>query len=138
MNQYIIENILTYYPTTTQQIILFGSRARGDFKPYSDVDICVIFNKKTLNIKLVRKKLKPFFTSFFNIYKFKLNIYPLRYNRFIKIKKINSRLLELKRREGFLGRFGIKERERRIRLIKREGIVIFNQKELIKSKEMNK
>lgn len=30
-------------------MILYGSRAKGDFKPYSDIDICIISDKFSKN-----------------------------------------------------------------------------------------
>jgi predicted nucleotidyltransferase len=33
------------YPSST--IVLFGSRARGDYMPYSDYDVAVVFRKVT-------------------------------------------------------------------------------------------
>ena len=44
-----IEDILSQENLTLKEIILFGSRARGDFDPKSDYDILIII-KKTIPI----------------------------------------------------------------------------------------
>lgn len=40
------DNLRKYYPAFVQEIILFGSKARGNYHRHSDIDIVVITNKK--------------------------------------------------------------------------------------------
>lgn len=50
---YKIINVFKYYSNIIEQVILFGSRARGDYKKTSDIDIAVKFknnNNKTSEI----------------------------------------------------------------------------------------
>lgn len=51
-----VEKILRSYKTLlerdnfpVQRVILYGSYARGNFKPYSDIDVCVISDKFSKN-----------------------------------------------------------------------------------------
>ena len=54
-----VEKISRKYPKST--IILFGSRARGDYLPYSDYDIAVVLQKVDDKISEIEelRKLKP-------------------------------------------------------------------------------
>ncbi len=54
-----VDNISSSYPKST--IVLFGSRARGDFLPYSDYDIAVILEKIEDKFAAIEKlrRIKP-------------------------------------------------------------------------------
>jgi len=54
-----VERIKSLYPKS--QIVLFGSRARGDELPYSDFDIAVILDEPGDKLRLTEelRKLKP-------------------------------------------------------------------------------
>jgi uncharacterized protein len=54
----ILQEVLKKYVDETQfKILIFGSRARGDFKPFSDIDICILDEKiKYPNPKLFELK----------------------------------------------------------------------------------
>lgn len=39
-------NLRKNYPTLIERMMLFGSKARGDYHKYSDIDILLITNKK--------------------------------------------------------------------------------------------
>ncbi|MGL5577661.1 MAG: nucleotidyltransferase family protein [Fusobacteriaceae bacterium] len=42
---YLIIDILKIYSKEIEWVKIFGSRARGDFKNYSDIDLAVAFRK---------------------------------------------------------------------------------------------
>ena len=42
---YIIIDVFKKYSYVVEKVILFGSRARGDFKKTSDIDIAIKFKK---------------------------------------------------------------------------------------------
>ena len=57
LNQ-IKKSILDNYPKA--EIILFGSHARGDFRPDSDWDVLILLNKRKIEFsekRLIRKRL---------------------------------------------------------------------------------
>lgn len=43
---YIIIDVFKKYSDVIEKVLLFGSRARGDFKRTSDIDIAIKFNVK--------------------------------------------------------------------------------------------
>jgi len=54
-----VSRVSSEYPGST--IVLFGSRARGDYMPYSDYDVAVVFRKVTDERELMLRirSLKP-------------------------------------------------------------------------------
>ncbi len=44
------------------EVVLFGSRARGDFHDESDWDVLVLVNKEETDFKFKRKTLNAFFS----------------------------------------------------------------------------
>ena len=44
-------------PTSIERVILFGSVARGDFKPHSDIDIAVIYSDDLREAKKFSEKI---------------------------------------------------------------------------------
>lgn len=50
MKQYI-ENIKQIYGKHLKQIILYGSYARGDFRPDSDIDLMILLDLSDLDLK---------------------------------------------------------------------------------------
>jgi len=40
-----VELLRRYYPERVQQTILFGSKARGDSRPWSDIDILIVVDR---------------------------------------------------------------------------------------------
>ena len=47
---YTIINVFRNYSMIIEEAILFGSRARGDYKPISDIDIAIKFRKEDVKI----------------------------------------------------------------------------------------
>ena len=56
MEQYV-EVIKRIYGTHVRQIILYGSYARGDFRPDSDVDIMILVDMSDLELKAYAQQL---------------------------------------------------------------------------------
>lgn len=47
------KKVKSVFKKDNPRLILFGSKARGDFKPYSDTDVIVVLKKLTLSKKRV-------------------------------------------------------------------------------------
>ena len=62
---YVIE-IQKIYGTHLRRIILYGSYARGDFRPGSDVDIMILLDMSDLELKKYSQKLS-YMTYDFNL-----------------------------------------------------------------------
>ena len=56
IKQYVNE-IKQIYGTHLRQIILYGSYARGDFRPDSDIDIMILLDLSDLELKAYSQKL---------------------------------------------------------------------------------
>lgn len=65
IEQYIME-IKKIYGTHLRKIILYGSYARGDFRPDSDVDIMILLDLSDLELKAFSQKLS-YMTYDFNL-----------------------------------------------------------------------
>lgn len=65
IEQYIIE-IKKIYGTHLRKIILYGSYARGDFRPDSDIDIMILLDMSDKDIKVYSQKLS-YMTYDFNL-----------------------------------------------------------------------
>lgn len=65
IEQYISE-IKKIYGTHLRTVILYGSYARGDFKPGSDVDIMILLDMSDLDLKTYSQKLS-YMTYDFNL-----------------------------------------------------------------------
>ena len=65
IEQYISE-IKKIYGSHLQKVILYGSYARGDFKPDSDVDIMILLDMSDLDLKAYSQKLS-YMTYDFNL-----------------------------------------------------------------------
>lgn len=65
IEQYISE-IKKIYGSHLQKVILYGSYARGDFRPDSDVDIMILLDKSDLDLKAYSQKLS-YMTYDFNL-----------------------------------------------------------------------
>jgi predicted nucleotidyltransferase len=65
IKQYIIE-IKKIYGSHLRQVILFGSYARGDFGPESDVDIMILLDISDLELKAYSQQLS-YMTYDFNL-----------------------------------------------------------------------
>lgn len=55
--QQYVSNIHDIYGSHLRQIILYGSYARGDFRPDSDVDIMILLDLSDIDIKKYRQQL---------------------------------------------------------------------------------
>ena len=55
IDQYISE-IKAIYGSHLQKVILYGSYARGDFRPDSDVDIMILLDMSDLDLKAYSQK----------------------------------------------------------------------------------
>lgn len=55
--QQYVSNIHDIYGSHLRQIILYGSYARGDFRPDSDVDIMILLDLSDIDIKKYRHQL---------------------------------------------------------------------------------
>jgi predicted nucleotidyltransferase len=51
----IIQNYLKTIPELSK-VVIFGSRARGDFKEFSDIDLC-LFSKAKLDVFTIKNEL---------------------------------------------------------------------------------
>jgi len=49
----LIKNILSKHPNI-EKVILFGSRAKGNFKKYSDIDIALLGSVTSLNAEKIK------------------------------------------------------------------------------------
>lgn len=65
MQQYI-EEVKKIYGAHICRIILYGSYARGDFKPDSDIDIIILLDMTDLDLKLYSQQLS-YMTYDFNM-----------------------------------------------------------------------
>ncbi len=65
MEQYIVE-IKRIYGTHLRKVILFGSYARGDFKPDSDIDIMILLDMSDMDLKAYSQQLS-YMTYDFNL-----------------------------------------------------------------------
>lgn len=65
LEQYIVE-IKKIYGTHLRKIILYGSYARGDFRPDSDIDIMILLDMSDMDIKAYSQKLS-YMTYDFNL-----------------------------------------------------------------------
>lgn len=65
MEQYV-EEIKKIYGLRLHQIILYGSYARGDFRPDSDIDIMILLDIPDLELKTYSQKLS-YMTYDFNL-----------------------------------------------------------------------
>lgn len=65
IEQYIME-IKKIYGTHLRKIILYGSYARGDFRPDSDIDIMILLDMSDMDIKVYSQKLS-YMTYDFNL-----------------------------------------------------------------------
>lgn len=65
VEQYIIE-LKKIYGLHLRQIILYGSYARGDFRPDSDIDIMILLDMSDLELKVYSQKLS-YMTFDFNL-----------------------------------------------------------------------
>ena len=61
-----IEAVKKIYGSHVRQIILYGSYARGDFRPDSDVDIMILLDMSDLELKAYAQQLS-YMTYDFNI-----------------------------------------------------------------------
>lgn len=59
-----MEKWKTRYPRSLKQIILYGSRARGDFKAFSDIDLLFVFQGDKPFLQNVRGEVSDFTTPF--------------------------------------------------------------------------
>lgn len=55
--QLYVSNIHDIYGSHLRQIILYGSYARGDFRPDSDIDIMILLDLSDIDIKKYRHQL---------------------------------------------------------------------------------
>ena len=55
--QLYVSNIHDIYGSRLRQIILYGSYARGDFRPDSDIDIMILLDLSDIDIKKYRHQL---------------------------------------------------------------------------------
>lgn len=65
IDQYV-EKIKNIYGTHLRKIILYGSYARGDFRPDSDVDIMILLDMSDLDLKAYSQQLS-YMTYDFNL-----------------------------------------------------------------------
>ena len=65
MDQYILE-IKKIYGTHLRKIILYGSYARGDYRPDSDVDIMILLDISDMELKAYSEQLS-YMTYDFNL-----------------------------------------------------------------------
>ena len=65
IEQYITE-IKKIYGTHLRKVILFGSYARGDFRPDSDVDIMILLDMSDMDLKVYSQQLS-YMTFDFNL-----------------------------------------------------------------------
>ena len=65
MEQYV-EQVRQIYGSHVQQIILYGSYARGDFRPDSDIDIKILLDKSDQELKAYSQNLS-YMTYDFNL-----------------------------------------------------------------------
>ena len=69
VNEYIskyVENVKHIYGSHLRQVILFGSYARGDFGPDSDIDIMILLDVSDIDSKAY-SKLLSYMTFDFNL-----------------------------------------------------------------------
>ncbi|MDD6655826.1 MAG: nucleotidyltransferase domain-containing protein [Lachnospiraceae bacterium] len=65
IEQYLLE-IKKIYGSHLQKVILYGSYARGDFRPDSDIDIMILLDMTDLDLKEYSQKLS-YMTYDFNL-----------------------------------------------------------------------
>lgn len=65
IEQYLLE-IKKIYGSHLQKVILYGSYARGDFRPDSDIDIMILLDMTDLDLKKYSQKLS-YMTYDFNL-----------------------------------------------------------------------
>ena len=65
IDQYV-EEIKRIYGSHVKQIILYGSYARGDFRPDSDVDIMILLDMSDMDLKAYSQRLS-YMTYDFNL-----------------------------------------------------------------------
>ena len=73
--QAYISEIKKIYGTHLSKIILYGSYARGDFRPDSDVDIMILLDLSDLDLKKYSKELSYMTYDFSHFKKWVVN-YP--------------------------------------------------------------
>ena len=78
IKQYVNE-IKQIYGTHLRQIILYGSYARGDFRPDSDIDIMILLDLSDLELKAYSQKLS-YMTYDFNM-DYDVDIKPIAKNQ---------------------------------------------------------
>lgn len=74
IEQYIVE-IRKIYGSHLRKVILYGSYARGDFRPDSDVDIMILLDMSDLDLKAYSQSL-AYMTYDFNL-DYDLDIKPI-------------------------------------------------------------
>lgn len=74
IEQYLLE-IKKIYGSHLQKVILYGSYARGDFRPDSDIDIMILLDMTDLDLKEYSQKLS-YMTYDFNL-DYDLDIKPI-------------------------------------------------------------
>lgn len=57
VTQSVVDAVLELLEGKIEKIILYGSYARNDFKPESDIDIMIILNCSREEVKLYRKQI---------------------------------------------------------------------------------
>ena len=80
IKQYVNE-IKQIYGTHLRQIILYGSYARGDFRPDSDIDIMILLDLSDLELKAYSQKLS-YMTYDFNM-DYNIDIKPIAKSKLI-------------------------------------------------------
>lgn len=72
------------------QVVLFGSRAKGNFKPYSDIDLALVGSELNLTIQ---QKIESELDDLLLPYKFDLSIYHQIQNKQLieHIKRVGKR-----------------------------------------------
>ena len=97
------------YAQSLTQVILYGSRARGDFKAYSDIDLLVLFAGDEALIKKIKEEVL-LMTSDFNLQKeLLLQVFVMQKQEWEKPSFKTFLLVEKIKREGIV-LYGSKEK----------------------------